>query len=122
MAYATISDVENHLPEGTVIDAQLCSTLLDDVVVLIDAYNKNATADAKKVVSCRAVVRAIGTGNNDMPIGATQGTMSALGYSQTWTIGTGGSVGQLYLNKDDKKMLGCGSKIGCNNPYEVSEE
>ena len=50
-------------------------------------------------------------------MGATQGSMSALGYSQSWTIGSG-TVGELYLSKLEKKLLGTGDKIGSRSPAE----
>lgn len=118
-AYATVTDVENRMVrtlserEQTVV-----GNLLDDAAVLIDAYNVNASSDAKKIVSCRMVIRAIGDGSSEIPAGATQGTISALGYSQTWTMGTNASVGQLYLDRTDKAMLGGGSKIGSYSPVE----
>ena len=63
------------------------------------------------------VLRAIGN-DVDIPMGATQGSMSGLGYSQSWTIGTGGSVGELYLSKTDKQLLGGGNQIGTKSPLE----
>ena len=53
-----------------------------------------------------------------IPMGATQGSMSALGYSQSWTIGSG-SAGELYLGKLEKKLLGCGNSIGSYSPVEA---
>ena len=50
-------------------------------------------------------------------MGATQGTATALGYSQSWTMGSGSS-GELYLSKLEKKLLGVGSKIGARSPLE----
>jgi hypothetical protein len=99
----------------------VCSTLLDDAAVIIDSYNVNASADAKKVVSCRMVVRAMGDGDDSVgvPAGATQGSMSAMGYSQSWTISSGGSVGELYIAKLEKKLLGTGDKIGSYSPTEA---
>lgn len=122
MAYATTSDVQARMTQ-TLTTSQLtvCATLLDDVAVLIDAYAPNASADAKKVVSCSAVGRAIGnqmdTGNVGVPIGATQGSMSALGYSQSWTV-SNGSVGELYLTRTEKRLLGAGDSIGSYSPIE----
>ncbi|MBQ0113617.1 MAG: hypothetical protein KBT03_10840 [Bacteroidales bacterium] len=117
MAYATSADVKARLIRTISADEEtVCNSLLEDAAILIDAYNKNADEEAKKVVSCRMVIRAIGS-EDSAPIGATQGSMSALGYSQSWTIGNG-SVGQLYLDKTDKKYLGCGSKIGAHSPIE----
>jgi hypothetical protein len=118
-AYATVTDVTDRMVrELSEKEQTVVGNLLDDAAVLIDAYNVNASSDAKKIVSCRMVIRAIGDGSSDVPAGATQGTISALGYSQTWTMGTNASVGQLYLDRTDKAMLGGGSKIGSYSPVE----
>lgn len=120
MAYATISDVRDRISrELSSEDAQLCVTLLDDAAVLIDGVAPAASADAKKVVSCRMVIRAVGSGGqSSIPIGATQGSMAALGYTQSWTIGSG-STGELYLSKTDRQLLGCGNRIGSYSPVEA---
>lgn len=120
MAYATVEDVQARMTRTLSESEQaVCTTMLDDAAVLIDAYNYNADEDAKLVVSCRVVIRAIGDGGDlNVPMGASQGSMSALGYSQSWTLGTGGSVGEVYLSKTDKKMLGCGNSIASYSPTE----
>lgn len=120
MAYATVEDVQARMTRTLSESEQaVCTTMLDDAAVLIDAYNYNADEDAKLVVSCRVVIRAIGDGGDlNVPLGASQGSMSALGYSQSWTLGTGGSVGEVYLSKTDKKMLGSGNNIGSYSPTE----
>lgn len=118
-AYATVTDVTDRMVrELSEKEQTVVGNLLDDAAVLIDAYNANASSDAKKIVSCRMVIRAIGDGSSEIPAGATQGTISALGYAQTWTMGTNASVGQLYLDRTDKAMLGGGSKIGSYSPVE----
>lgn len=118
-AYATYTDVQARMSRTMdTAEQAICTTLLDDAAVIIDSYNADASADAKLVVSCRMVIRAMGDGSNDVPLGATQGSMSALGYSQSWTIGTGGSVGELYLGKLEKKLLGYGNQIGTYSPVE----
>lgn len=118
MAYATVADVQARMTRTMTTDEQtVCATLLDDAGVLIDAYRVSASDEAKKIVSCRMVQRAFGT-DVDIPMGATQGSMSGLGYSQSWTIGTGGSVGELYLSKTDKQLLGGGNQIGSHSPLE----
>ena len=118
-AYATVTDVTDRMVrELSEKEQTVVGNLLDGAAVLIDAYNVNASSDAKKIVSCRMVIRAIGDGSSDVPAGATQGTISALGYSQTWTMGTNASVGQLYLDKTDKALLGGDSKIGSYSPIE----
>ena len=118
MAYATVSDVQARMTT-TMTEAQqsVCSTLLDDAAIIIDDFNINATTDNKKVVSCRMVQRAMNV-DSDIPVGATQGSMSAMGYSQSWTMGTNSSVGELYLNKLEKQMLGKGNRLGCKSVLE----
>ena len=120
MAYATIQDVQNRMARTMSSDEQaVCGKLLDDAAVIIDVYNANAAADAKLVVSCRMVIRALGDGESSgVPMGASQGSMSGLGYSQSWTMGTGGGVGELYLGKLERKLLGCGDQIGSYSPVQ----
>ena len=120
MAYANIEDIQKRITrELSEEEKKVCEALLDDAAVIIDAYNDRADAEAKKVVSCRLVVRAIGDGSeSDIPIGATQGSQSALGYSQSWTISGSGSVGELYLGRLEKKLLGLSGQIGSYSPTE----
>ena len=86
MAYATYEDVQSRMSRTmTESEQSICATLLDDAAVIIDTYNSTASNDVKKVVSCRMVIRAMGDGESGgVPIGATQGSMSGLGYSQSW--------------------------------------
>lgn len=117
MAYATYQDVATRTgktysaSEQTVITAQL-----DDAAIIIDSFNSNASDDAKKVVSCRMVIRTLNAAD-DVPMGATQGSMSGLGYSQSWTMGSG-ATGELYLSKVDKQTLGGGNRIGSYSPVQ----
>ncbi|MBR3330391.1 MAG: hypothetical protein IKG25_04155 [Mogibacterium sp.] len=118
MAYATVSDVEARTTRTFTEEQEaVISTLLDDAAVMIDAFAQNASADAKQVVSCRMVLRAVEDGEG-VPLGATQGSMSALGYSQSWTIGSSGATGELYLGKIEKQLLGKGNQIGSHSPVE----
>ena len=119
-AYATVQDVQKRMTRTMSTDEQtLCGTLLDDAAVIIDTFNVNATDDAKKIVSCRMVIRAMGDGEDSgVPLGATQGSQSALGYSQSWTIGSGGGAGELYIGKLERKLLGCGEQIGSYSPVQ----
>ena len=118
MAYATVNDVQDRMTrQMSAAEQGVCSTLLDDAAVIIDAYNSEADAGAKNLVSVRMVTRAIGDGTDaGIPMGATQGSMSALGYSQSWTMGSSGSTGELYLSKLEKKLLGVGDHIGSYSP------
>ena len=121
MAYATVEQVQARITRELSNDEiAVCETLLSDAAILIDSYNSAASDNAKMLVSCRMVIRALGDGDDaGVPIGATQGSMSGLGYSQSWTYGTGsGSSGELYLSKTEKQLLGVGNAIGSHSPLE----
>ena len=117
MAYATIADIRARTTD-TITPAMesVVITQLEDAAVIIDAFNKDASADAKKVVSCRMIIRTLNI-DGGIPMGATQGSMSGLGYSQSWTM-SGGSNGELYLSKLDKQTLGGGNRIGSYSPVQ----
>lgn len=120
MSYATVQDVEAGFRTLTEDEQAKCSALLEEAALIIDVYNKSAPGEAKKLVSCRMVRRQLYDNDEEgatYPMGSTQGTASALGYSQSWTMG-GGSAGELYLSKLEKKLLGVGDRIGSRSPLE----
>ena len=121
MLYATAEDVAGGFRELSSDEKDRCVSLLEEAAVIIDAYNAEADADRKKLVSCRMVRRILGdSGGNDAPLyplGSTQGSVSAMGYSQSWTMGSG-SAGELYLSKLEKKLLDVGDRIGARSPLE----
>lgn len=120
MAYATVEDVQARMTrQMTEAEQTTCASLLNDAAVIIDSYTNTASEDAKNLVSCRMVIRAIGDGQSlGVPVGATQGSMSALGYAQSWTIGSGGGNGEIYISKMDRKLLGVGDAIGSYSPVQ----
>lgn len=110
MAYAEVGDVIAGFRPLSDDEKVKAEALLKEAKVLIDAVAPNASSEAKKVVSCRLVRRSIGDSDASIPIGATQGSVTALGYSQSWQIGSGSS-GEMYINKTDRQMLGISNKI-----------
>lgn len=121
MAYATYQDVQARMNRTLSASEQtVCTNLLDDAAVIIDKFNNQAESDIKKVVSIRMVMRALGDGETSIPMGATQGSQSGLGYSESWTMGSG-STGELYLGKLEKELLGSQDKIGCSSPLSFLE-
>ncbi len=118
MAYATADLVAVGFRELTEDEIKVCNELLDEAAVIIDAFTVSADDLTKQVVSCRMVRRCLtDTGLSGMPLGATQGSISALGYSQSWTVGSG-STGELYLSSLEKRLLGRGNKVGFHSPLE----
>ena len=118
-SYATVEDVQKRMTRAMSPSEQtMCETLLEDASVIIDSYNADADEENKLIVACRMVVRQLGDGESaGIPIGATQGSMSGLGYSQSWTV-SNGSTGEMYLSKLDKKLLGVGNRIGSYSPVQ----
>ena len=119
-AYATVADVQARMLRTMSAEEQaVCTSLLNDAAVIINSYAPKTSAEAKQVVSCRMVTRALGDGSTSgVPMGATQGSMSGLGYSQSWTMSGGGSTGELYLSKTDKGLLGTNKSIGSYSPVQ----
>lgn len=121
MAYATYADVETRIGRTfTETEQETCTSLLGRVALMIDSYStaNGKTDEIKKEVSVNTVSRVMVDSETGIPIGASQGSMGALGYTQSWTIGSGGSVGELYIAKADKKLLGIGDQIGSYSPVE----
>ena len=120
MAYATVADVQARMTRDLSLDEQtVCSNLLDDAAVMIDSLTADPDLNAAKLVSIRMVQRALGDGGSiGVPMGATQGSMSGLGYSQSWTI-SGGSTGELYIGKTERQLLGLGNAIGSYSPTQA---
>lgn len=118
--YATVEDVQDRMMRTmTTAEQEVCEVLLEDAGIIIDSFAQNAAEANKKAVSCRMVMRALGDGSDSgVPMGATQGSRSALGYAQSWTI-SGGASGELYLSKLEKQLLGIGNKIGSYSPVQA---
>lgn len=116
--YATVDDVQRRSARTlNAAEVEICETLLADASVMIDSFAPAAAEEKKLVVACRMVLRAMPSGDAGIPVGATQGSISALSYSQSWTV-SGGGVGELYLSKMDKQLLGLGDRIGSRSPLE----
>lgn len=122
MGYAIVEEVEAGFRTLTDEERARCAALLEEAALVIDAYGKNAEPAVKGLVSCRMVRRLLGDGTGGetslYPMGATQGSATALGYTQSWTMGSSGSAGELYLSKLEKKLLGAGDRIGAAGPLE----
>ena len=117
MVYATVEEVEAGFRTLSDDEKTLCSALLAEAGIVIDAYSQDAPFERKQLVSCRMDAGTGGQGAAMYPMGATQASASALGYQQSWTV-SGGSVGELYLSKLEKKLLGVGSRLGAHSPLE----
>ena len=112
MAYATADDVAAGFRMLTADEQNEADALCQEAAVIIDSTATKAGEEARKLVSCRMVRRALGSGNfQGVPYGATQGSLTAGPYSQQWTYGSGSS-GELYLSSQEKKLLGLSNRAG----------
>lgn len=138
MILVSTSDVQARMTrEMSAAEQSVCAALLSDAVSMIYAvapHLAKSTAELEdvsddyhretelgKLVACRMVIRALGDGGaaaGAAPIGATQGSMSGLGYTQSWTMANGGSTGELYLSKTERQMLRRGNAIGSYSPVQ----
>ena len=121
MAYATYEDVQTRLGRTFCETEQTtCTSLLNRAALMIDSYSAAAdkSDDIKKEVSVNTVSRVMANSEMDIPVGASQGSMSGIGYAQSWTISSGGSVGNLYFDRADRKLLGIGNQIGSYSPVQ----
>lgn len=120
MAYADIEDVQSRSRLLNENEEKKCRQLLNDAGIIIDSFSTQANEETKKMVSCNMVIRAMGLNSEEsgiFPQGVTQGSQSALGYSQSWTI-SNGSIGELYISKIEKRLLRVGNRIGSYSPLE----
>lgn len=120
MVYANIEDVQLRSRSLNEDEKEKCQQLLDDSGIIIDSFSTKANEETKKMVSCNMVIRAMGLNSEEngiFPQGVTQGSQSALGYSQSWTI-SNGSIGELYISKIEKRLLKVGNEIGSYSPLE----
>ena len=121
MGYATVEDVQGRMSTTMSESEQaVCENLLEDAAAIIDTFAPDADADAKKYVSVRMVIRSLDTSSDGgFPIGTTQSSQSALGYSASFSLSNGSGYGELYLSKLEKQMLGIiSNKIGSRSPVE----
>ncbi|SDZ88134.1 Phage protein Gp19/Gp15/Gp42 [Lachnospiraceae bacterium NK3A20] len=117
-AYATVEEIENRFRTLDEDEKERCEALLKDAAEIIDAFSgQDVPESTKALVSRNMVIRAFGSGDIDVPIGATQATQTGLGYTSSVTFGSGQS-GELYLSKTDKKLLHIGNHIGSRSPVE----
>lgn len=138
MIIVSTSDVQERMTrEMSAAERSVCAALLSDAVSMIytvaphlaksiaapedvsDDYHRETVLG--KLVACRMVIRALGDGGaaaGAAPIGATQGSMSGLGYTQSWTMANGGSTGELYLSKTERQLLRRGNSIGSYSPVQ----
>ena len=117
-SYASVKQIAEGFRELTADEESRARALAEEASVIVDAYAPRAKYDAKTVVVCRMVRRAIDSGGSaTVPMGASQGTTTAGPYSQSWTIGSG-AAGEVYLGKLEKRILNADNRVGSYSPVQ----
>lgn len=117
--YISKDDFEKNFRSLSSEEEKQFDEIAKEASALIDSYAPNADEERKIIVCMRVVRRALSNMQSDMiPMGATGGTYSALGYSQSFQL-SGGTIGEIYLGKTEKKMLGVSDQIGMSSPLEA---
>lgn len=114
MAFATYSDVEGRWRTLTVEEQVRATTLLGDAEtvlrrrVAVDPSDAEQ-ADALKLVSCNMVIRAMLAGASDA-LGVDQMSATMGPFAQTAHFAN--PNGDLYITKNERKLLGIGGGRG----------
>lgn len=118
--YVTVEEIENGYRKLSDDESRLCTDLIAEASTLIDAYALSADEGIKKIVAKRMIRRAIASsGAGTVPFGSNGGTVSAMGYSQSFTMT--GTVGEVYLSRAEKNMLGSKARIGFSSSLEEAK-
>jgi hypothetical protein len=113
MAYAIITDLESRWRTLSTAEKTRATTLLDDAAVRLDAECPPSDpiddADARKIVSCEMVKRAMSAPGGVDAIGVTSIQTGAGPFQQTQQFTN--PTGDLYMTKGDRKLLRCGRQV-----------
>ena len=108
MAYATVSDIESRWRALNETEQTRASVLIDDASAMLTALvnvdsDDQEQAQLLKQVCCAIVIRAMSATEADA-FGASQMSMTAGPYSQSWSYSN--PTGDMYLTKLEKRLLG----------------
>ena len=124
MAYATVADVLKLLPDLSADGQQKAETLLDYAANILDALVNVDPTDEQQAallsqVSVNMVVRAVSASMADA-FGASNMSMTAGAYSQSWTYSN--PSGDLYLTKLERQLLGISASYIGSVPAKVGHD
>ena len=112
MAYATKAQYDARYPGRTVGDAML-DECLEDASTAIDVALEGAGIDVSDVSEdmedrmmrvCRSVANRMVPAGTDVPVGVTQASITAVGFTQSYSYGT--TYGTPKLLKSELALLG----------------
>lgn len=115
MAYADVIDLEDRWRTLSESEKARAEVLLGDAAVRLDALCPPsgpptvAGLEARKIVSCEMVKRAMATPGGVDGMGVTSVQAGAGPFQQTQQFSN--PTGDLYVTKGDRALLGCGGQV-----------
>ena len=112
MAYAIVSDLEARWRPLDTAEKARATALLGDAQVYLDAEcppsapPTPAELEARKIVSCDMVKRAMIGGDNEAGVSALMNVAGPFTQQRSFANPTA----EMYLTKKDRKLLGCGGQ------------
>lgn len=125
MAYADVSDLVERWRELSTDEQARAAVLLDDasamLAQLVDVKESDEQQEALlRTVCCSMVIRTMSATESDS-FGASNMSMSAGVYSQSWSYAN--PSGDMYLTRLEKKMLGIGgNKYRCIQAHTWADD
>lgn len=124
MAYAEVSDIELRWRTLDETEQTRAAALIDDASAMLDALvdvddDNHEQCELLQAVCCNMVIRAMSATGADS-FGASNMSMTAGAYSQSWTYAN--PSGDMYLTKMEKRLLGITTGyIGTIRPMMAGE-
>lgn len=115
MAYAEVADLEDRWRTLTPDEKSRAGVLLGDAAVRLDALcppsvpPTSQELEARRIVSCEMVKRAMSTPGGVAGIGVTSHQAGAGPFQETQQFAN--PTGDLYVTKSDRALLGCGNQL-----------
>ena len=106
MAYADVTDLEEHWRPLSADEQARAAVLLDDASAMLSSMvvvddSDQQQASILRMVCCNMVARVMSAAAD---AGVTQASMTGGPYTQSWTYEA--PVGAMYLTRSEKAMLG----------------
>lgn len=120
MAYADVTDLEDRWRTLSEPEKARAEALLGDAAVRLDVLcppSVPPTAsqlEARKIVSCEMVKRAMATPGGLSGMGVTSVQAGAGPFQETQQFSN--PTGDLYVTKGDRALLGCGGQVAYTFP------
>lgn len=123
MTYATVTDLAERWRPISTDEESLAETLLGDAALRIDRacpLPEDPAEDdlrARLIVSCEMVKRAMVMPDNLLGVTSYSDNTGPFQEQRTY----GNPMGNLYLTKEDKRLLGCGGQVAFTVPMHDTQ-